>query len=219
MENRYPPLGKLIKFAFDAAGVLPRKRGECDGLTEKDKKLIQTQLKRLANEDGALMDRCGELISTLAFITAGTITSPKVNLAIGETAIDLLDVYNSVIKDEGTYLNEKNSIRWFCSYYAIPRLAISIQKHRLRFNIEAEEFVTPVDVDWFLPTIIEGQITSPLTKAMQWVYEICETSRTHFHYPDKIMDKECAEQQQNLENASDWLNGKRMPSWTVLEFH
>jgi hypothetical protein len=216
MNCNFPNLGQIIKFAFDATGVLPRKHGEQDGLTEQEKKRIQKQLERLVDEDGSLQDRYGELIKDLAFITAGTVQNLKVNFAIGDVAMDLHEVYHLVIRSDGTYLSEKENIRWFCRHYAIPRLALSFQKHQLRYNLAAERLDTPDDPDWYLPTVDEGKITWPLAKAMRWIYQVCETNQTQFHYPGKNAKTDCAEQYQNLESAADWLNGKRMPSWPAL---
>lgn len=216
MPCSFPSLGELIKFAYAATGVLPRKYGEQDDLTELEKKTLQTQLRRLAEEKGSLADRLGELIRDLAFIVTGTIKNPKVNFAIGECVMDLFEVYNKVVRDDGTFLNERESIRWICRAYAIPRLALSIQKHLLRFNLAAEGFSTPDEADWFLPTLSEAAITSPLTKVMRWAYHACDTSQTRFHYPDKGALTDCFEQEQNLENAADWAKGKRLPSWPML---
>lgn len=219
MNDNFPTLGELVKFAFDAAGVLPRKRGEDDGLNDTDKKRIQKQLQRLTDEEGSLTDRCGELIRNLGFLTAGAIPNAKVNLAFGEGVMDLFEVYNAVIRDEGTYLNKKDSILWFCRAHAIPRLALSIQKHALRFNLASEGFAIPPDPNWYLPTANGDEIIMPIKKAMSWVYEACGVSRTHFHYPGKSANTDDAELQQNLENASDWFKGERLPSWPGLSWN
>lgn len=219
MNDNFPALGELVKFAFDAAGVLPRKRGDNDGLNDADKKRIQKQLQRLTDEEGSLTDRCGELIRSLAFLTAGAIPNAKVNLAFGEGVMDLFEVYNAVIRDEGTYLNKKDSILWFCRAHAIPRLALSIQKHALRFNLASEGFAIPPDPNWYLPTINGDDIVWPIRKVMSWVYEACGVSRTHFHYPGKSVETDHAELQQNLDNASAWFNGKRLPSWPSLSWN
>lgn len=219
MNDNFPTLGELVKFAFDAAGVLPRKRGENDGLNDADKKRIQKRLERLVDEEGSLTDRCGGLISTLAFLTAGAIPNAKVNLAFGEGVMDLFEDYNDVIRDEGTYLNKKDSILWFCRAHAIPRLALSIQKHTLRFNVASEGFTIPPDPNWYLPTISGGDIVWPIRKVMSWAYEACGVSRTHFHYPGKSVFTDDAELQQNLDNASAWFNGKRIPSWPSLSWN
>lgn len=219
MNDNFPTLGELVKFAFDAAGVLPRKRGENDGLDDADKKLLQKRLERLSNEEGSLTERCGELIIVLSYMTTGAIPNDKVNLAFGEGVMDLFEVYNAVIRDEGTYLNRKDSILWFCRAHAIPQLALSVQKHALRFNLASEGFTVPPDPNWYLPKVSGDEIVWPIRKAMSWAYEACGVSRTHFHYPGKSTDTDHAELQQNLDNASAWFNGKRLPSWPSLSWN
>ncbi|MBN9421736.1 MAG: hypothetical protein BGO63_03275 [Candidatus Accumulibacter sp. 66-26] len=219
MHASFVSLGQLIKFAYDATGVLPRKRSEKTGLNDKDIKRIQKQLERLIDEEGSLTDRCGELIQALAFELTGTIQNPKVNYAIGETMVDLLEVYKAVVRDDGTYLSPKDSLRWFCGAYAIPRLQLSIHKHALRFNVAAEGFLTPTEADWYLPTISGTSITWPLEKAINWAYKQCRSSRAQFHSPGKVVDQDDPESHQNLENASNWLSGEAFPSWPGLHWN
>jgi hypothetical protein len=159
------------------------------------------------------------LIRSLAFELAGTIRNLKVNHAIGETMVDLLEVYNAVVRDDGTYLMPKDSLRWFCGAHAIPRLVISIHKHALRFNVADEGFLTPTEADWYLPTISGRSITWPLEKAMNWIYEHCRTNRTQFHIPGRVVDQDDPEGHQNLNNASNWLKGKSVPSWHGLHWN
>jgi len=64
--------------------------------------------------------------------------------------MDLFDVYNLVIRTEGTYLSERDSVRWFCRAYAVPRLVFSVRKHLLRFNAMSEGLLTPPEADWYL---------------------------------------------------------------------
>ncbi|WP_412530278.1 hypothetical protein [Burkholderia lata] len=216
MSQGFPPLGRLIRFAFAASGVLPRKRGEQDGMTESEKKAIQKQLERLVNEEGSLVDRHAELVKALAFAIAGTIDDIKSNFAIGETVLDLLEVYQAVIRSDGSYLDERESLKWFARCYAIPRLAMSIQKQLLRFNLSAEGFDTPTDADWFLPTLSSSSIRWPLANAIEWVYAICNMSQTSFHCSGQTALEATPQQRQNLENAADWLKGRRLPSWPAL---
>lgn len=219
MHASFFSLGQLIKFAYDATGVLPRKRSERTGLDEKDIRRIQKQLERLINEEGSLSNRCEELIQSLAFEIAGTIRHPKVSLAIGDTLADLLETYCAVVRDDGTYLSPRDSLRWFCGSYAIPRLVMSIHKHTLCRNIYAEGFLKPADADWYLPTISGTTIKWPLEKAMNWVYEQCRTSRTQFHNPGRVICNDNSEGRQNFDNASNWISGKTMPSWPGLHWN
>lgn len=219
MHASFFTLGQVIKFAFDATGVLPRKRSERAGLDERDIKRIQKQLERLIDEEGSLSNRCEELIQALAFEIAGTIRNQKVSLAIGGTLADLLGTYCKVICDDGTYLSPRDSLRWFCGAYAIPGLVLSIHKHTLRLNIHSEGFLRPEDDDWYLPTITGTTIKWPLEKVMNWVYEQCQTSRTQFHNPGRVICNESSEGRQNLDNAANWIRGKTMPSWPGLHWN
>ena len=219
MQASFASLGQLVKFAYDATGVLPKKRDEKTALTDKDVKRIQKQLERLADEKGSLLDRCGELIRTLSYELAGTIQNPKISLAIGDCCIDLLNVDNHVVRDEGTYLSPRESLQWFASAYAVPRLVLSVQKHLVRFNIAADGLIHPEDVDWYLPSISDDSITWPLEKAMQWIYEHCNTSPTHFHCAGKAHLESDTEMRQNLENASNWRRSQNLPSWAGLHWN
>lgn len=219
MSYNFPTLGELVKFAFDAAGVLPRKHGEADGLSLSDKKRIQKQLERLIDEEGSLTKRCAELICTLNDLVASAVYSEKVGFVFCECVTDIFESYRAVIVEDGTFLNKKDSILWFGRAHAVSRLVLSIQKHVLRFNLSAVGFSCPEENDWFLPEIDGDAITWPLAKAMSWVYAVCNISRTHFHYPGKSATTDSPEQQQNLDNASAWLNGKRIPSWSGLHWN
>jgi hypothetical protein len=109
--------------------------------------------------------------------------------------------------------------RWFASAYAVPRLALSIQKHLIRFNIAAEGLVHPAERDWYLPEISDNSITWPLEKAMQWIYAYCKTSPTHFHCAGKTYLECDDEMRQNLENASNWRRNQNLPSWAGLHWN
>ena len=54
---------------------------------------------------------------------------------------------------------------------------------------------------------------------MQWVYAVCGTNQTNFHYPGKSAGSACPEQTQNLENAGSWRNGRQTPSWNSLHWN
>jgi len=216
MTIEFPTQGELIKFVFDATGLLPTKRNQREDFDETKKKSIQTALGRLASEEGKLNERFGELTKLLSGELFESIPNVKIIGCIGEVLNDLFDVYNAVIRDEGTYLNKTETIRWFSSRYLIPRLVISVNKHLLRCNIAAENFITPPDPHWFLPTIDGNMVTWPLENVMRWAYDLCECSQTHFHYPGKNADTADVHLQQNLDNAANWLAGKGLPSLIAL---
>lgn len=219
MQASFVTLGQLVKFAYDATGILPKKRDEKTSLSSTDVKRIQKNLERLVDEEGSLLDRSGELIRTLHDELSETIHNEKVKSAIGECLLDLLEVYNHVVRDEGTYLPPQDSLQWFASTHAVRRLALSVQKHLVRFNIAADGLIYPKDVNWYLPDISDNSITWPLEKAIQWIYRHCNTSPTHFHCAGKTHVESDSEMRQNLENASNWQKGRNLPSWGALHWN
>ncbi|MBT0727614.1 hypothetical protein HGT73_09490 [Rosenbergiella australiborealis] len=220
MHASFVSLGQLLKFAYDATGVLPRKRAERTGRNEKDIKRISKQLERLIDEEGCLMARSKELIRVLYSELAGTIQNPKVSVAIRESINDLFDVYHNVVCNEVTYLSPKDSLKRFYGAHAIPELVLSIQKHILRLNIAAEEFIAPPENDWYLPDISENStIIWPLDKAMNWIYIHCQTNRTQFHSAGMVIHEDDPEIRQNIENASNWQSGATFPSWHGLHWN
>lgn len=216
MTSEFLTLGELIKFVFNAAGLLPTKHKEKDDFDGAKKKTIQKALSRLASEEGKLGERFNEMTKLLSGELWESVKQDRVILAMGDVLFDLFEVYNGVIRDEGTYLERSETVRWIVQQHLIPRLVISVNKHLLRNNIAAEKFLTPQDPHWFLPSIDSGKTTWPLEKIMRWAYGLCNCSHTHFHYPGKNPGINDPSLQQNLESAANWLAGKGVPSLTVL---
>lgn len=215
----FPTLGRVIRFAFAACGVLPRKRGDRDGLTEQDKKGIQKRLERLAAEDGDLLANGHAAIEELGALLAGTVAPAKAKTALDGVLYDLFTVYNAVVRSEGTFLTERDTIGWFCRAHVIRPLAVSVRKHLLRLNIAGEGLRTPSEPDWYLPTVTDKGIKWPLAKALHWTYGVCDTNQTHFHFPGMSAHRDGPEQTQNLENAREWCKGQGTPSWNSLHWN
>ncbi|MBF9247583.1 hypothetical protein I4I80_26695, partial [Pseudomonas syringae pv. tomato] len=98
--------GELVKLAYDAFGVLPRKEASRDDVDETQKKSIQKQLIRLAKEEGGLISNLGQAIQGLSKILTAYIPSIQIMSAIGDPLNDLLDAYSHLVSEEGTYLRE-----------------------------------------------------------------------------------------------------------------
>ena len=216
MTPEFLTQGELIKFVFNAAGLLPTKHKEKDDFDGAKKKTIQKALGRLASEDGKLGERFNDMTKLLSGELWESVQQGRVILAMGDVLFDLFEVYNGVIRDEGTYLEKSETVRWIVQQHLVPRLVISVNKHLLGYNIAADKLLAPQDPYWFLPSIDSGKTTWPLEKVMRWAYALCNCSHTHFHYPGKNPGKNDPSLQQNLESAANWLAGKGVPSLTVL---
>lgn len=211
----FPTLGEMIKFAYESFGVLALKDDLSGEIDETEKKTIQTALRRLAKEEGNINENIGELIHSLYSLLKAKIKSQRIRDSVGSVLMDVLEVYQAVLKDNGTYLNKKDSMKWFLSDYAISRLAFSLRKHTLAFNVAGDNFTTPEGL-WFLPTLTEEKIIYPLEKVMMWIYKECGQSKKSFHYPDESHSANHEQQERNLENVQNWMKGKSLPSLSAL---
>ncbi|QAY82640.1 hypothetical protein [Pseudomonas arsenicoxydans] len=224
MDTCFATQGELVKLAYDAFGVLPRKgtlraskEASRDGIDETQKKSIQKQLARLAEEEGGLLSNFGQMIQTLSSILTAYLPSIQIMSAIGDPLDDLLDAYSRLVREEGTYLSKAETLRYFISTKAIPLLVVSLNQSLLKYRITDMELDTPEDTFWYLPTVAEdGSLVMPLEKVMRWVYARCDLSQTQFHYPGKNPRSDNNTLQQNLDNAIKWTRGARLPALPAL---
>ncbi|MEE5037689.1 hypothetical protein V2K58_13345 [Pseudomonas alliivorans] len=209
--------GELVKLAYDAFGVLPRKEASHDDIDETQKKAIQKQLARLAKEEGGLLSNFEQMIQTLSSILTAYLPSIQVMSAIGDPLDDLLEAYSRLVREEGTYLSKVETLRYFISTKAIPLLVVSLNQSLLKHRLADLALDTPEDTFWYLPTVAEdGSLVLPLEKVMRWVYVRCDLSQTQFHYPGKNPCSDNNTLQQNLDNAIKWTRGARLPALPAL---
>lgn len=212
----FPTLGELVQFTYDAFGVLPRKRGIGeDGIDETQKKSIQKALSRLSDEEGNINENIGDLIRKLAYLVAGFVTSPRANFVIGESLMDIFELYKAVLREEGTYLNKVETVRWLIDEYIVGSLVFSIKEHSLRFNLSADNFASPESF-WYLPTIENDRVVYPLEKAITWIYEQSKQTQRQFHSRSSTNPISAIQQERNLENAQNWKLGRSLPSASEL---
>ncbi|OHC26707.1 MAG: hypothetical protein A2Y50_08490 [Pseudomonadales bacterium RIFCSPLOWO2_12_59_9] len=209
--------GELVKLAYDAFGVLPRKEAVHDDFDENAKKAIQKQLGRLAKEEGHLVSNFGEAVRLLSNILTGYLPSIRIMGAIGDPLADLHDAYNELVRSEGTFLDRAETLRYFISIKAIPLLVVSLNQSLLRYKIADFELDTPEDEFWYLPSVADdGKLTLPLEKVMRWAYQLCDSSQTQFHYPGKNAASNDAALLNNLDNAINWTRGSSFPALATL---
>jgi len=209
--------GELVKLVYDAFGVLPRKEASRDDIDETQKKAIQKQLARLAKEEGGLLSNLGQVIQGLSNILTTYIPNIQIMSAIGDSLSDLLDAYNRLVSEEGTYLGKGQSVQYFISTTAIPVLVVSLNRSFLKHRLADLNLETPDDTFWYLPTAAsDASQILPLEKVMRWAYTRCGLSQTQFHYPGKNAQSDNNTLQQNLDSAIKWTRGVRLPALPAL---
>jgi len=218
MENTeisFPTIGEVVREIFNCSGLLPQKEDPNNSmLSASDKKTLQMQLKRLADESSKIDGKLDELLITLKKLLIKAIPNERVACMVMEFVEEILVTYKAVLKDDGTYLSKKKTTQWFIKVYLLDRLVISFYKNYLRFNVVDEKINVPELISWALPETNSKKTTWPLAHAWKLIYSSLSISQLAFHYPDKR--KEDNKATQNLDNAQRWVAGKQLPSISSL---
>jgi hypothetical protein len=214
----YPTQGDIIRFLYKAAGVLPEKRDPTPALDDRQRRNLQKALERLATEECNLDENFGEAIRKLAYLVAGHIECESLNLAVGEVVFELIDVYRQVLREEGTYLAKRETLRWLIADRWAPAAAVSIARQITRFDLRTLAPYFPESPRWFLPDVGADKPTWPLAKVMQWIYAQANLSQTQFHYPQREASAGDDGRERDLENAQNWTRGRNLPSAAALRW-
>ncbi|WP_305825800.1 hypothetical protein [Massilia brevitalea] len=209
--------GEALKQLYLAFGVLPRKEARAEDFDERDKKTLQRQLGRLASEEGNLIENYQKAVATLRQLLGQYLPVPGHVATLGTVLDDLESAYAELIQTEGTYLGQRDSLRYFMSIKAVPVLVLALKRCRLLCGLGDGPGVWRDDTFWYLPTFeADNKVTMPLAKVMRWAYAACGLSQKQFHCPGKPGDTVSPAQQQNLGNAVNWARGKGTPSLPAL---
>ena len=215
IEISFPTIGEVVREIFNCSGLLPQKEDKNNTiLSSIDKKTLQMQLKRLADESSKIDGKLNELLFTLEKILIRAVPNERIVWMIMEFVNELLATYRKVLQSDGTYLNKKTTTQWFIKAYLLDQLVISFYKNYLRFNVVDEKLNIPDLIHWVLPENNNNKTTWPLAHAWKLIYNSLSISQSAFHYPDKNEGDEKAIQ--NLEKAQRWVSGKQLPNINSL---
>lgn len=211
----FPTLGEIVRELFNCSGLLPNKGERSELLLSgNEKKLLQMQLKRLADESSRIEGKLEVLLATFYKLLIKVVPNKLFASMIMEFVKEALTTYRAVLIDDGTYLSKHKTTKWLIKTYLIDRLVISFHKNYLRFNIASEKLDVPYILTWCLPDFSNEKTTWPLSHAWKLIYDSLSISQLAFHYPDK--HKEDPKAIQNLEKAQRWVAGKQLPSISSL---
>lgn len=213
----YPTQGEVIRFLFNAAGVLPEKRDQVP-LDAKRRAAIRKVLERLATEEGELEENFDEMARQLADLAGAYLELEPVRQAAEEVVGAVLQAYRDCVRQRGTYLSKAATLRWVVREIWLPAVAHAIALAVTRYNLRPLAAWLPPDADWFLPRSQDGVTTTPLATVMRWIYDSEGVSQTQFHYPDRPADEHDAALRQALDNAQHWSGGSHLPSAPALRW-
>ncbi|WP_293745526.1 hypothetical protein [uncultured Acinetobacter sp.] len=212
---QFPSQGDLIKFAYDALGIIPSKSEQILDLKIENKSL-QRNLQRFAKEQGSnFLENFDQHISALHIAIADLLPSWHLQYTILNTFKDLFQCYVGAVLEDHTYLNKQGSFEFILQTTILQRLPISIIKYKEVYIDFFKDTYAPQDFYWFL----ESEEQTPLSYIMQWIYKSENLPYKNFHQLDvnilEVSDYE--EQDKDLENTKNWLNNKSLPAFNDLK--
>ncbi|MGV0886421.1 hypothetical protein V6760_06050 [Acinetobacter venetianus] len=204
----FPTQGELARFIFSSSGILANRHDQSDD-TQKEIEKIQTQLRRLAEEEqGKYLKNFWECQELLKEKLTAIVQDDVWVTAIGQSLLDLFQCYLETIHREGTFRDKKTNTAYLIELVWMPRLVISIFKYKWLYHQHFKTQIHPESQFWFLGTDQQ----TPLALVIDWIYQSTGHTTTSFHASsnDELT-------QRDLENVRHWRQGKHLPTWHDLE--
>lgn len=211
----FPSQGDLIKFTYDALGIIPCKSEQILDLKIENKSL-QRSLQRLANEDSSnFLENLDTHIQALIQVITDLFPSYQLQNSLLDTLKEVFQCYLGTILDNHTYLEKKKSFEFIIFSTLLPRLPISILKHKESYADYFKKSHTPKDLYWFLGS----EDLSPLSYIMQWIYNSENLAHEEFHtlLPSQLKNKEDNQDEKDIWNTQKWLNNQSLPALSNIK--
>lgn len=212
---QFPSQGDLIKFSYNALGIIPNKSEQILDL-KIDNKSLQKSLERLANEESSnYLENLETHVQALIHAINDLFPSYQFHNSLIDTFKEFFQCYLANVLDNHTYLEKKKSFEFIIFSTLLPRLPISILKHKESYADFFQQTLAPKDFYWFLGS--EDQ--PPLSYIMQWIYNSQNLPHEQFHIllSSQLKDSEDNQDDKDLWNTQNWLNNKTLPAFNDLK--
>lgn len=212
---QFPSQGDLIKFVYDALGIIPSKSEQILDLKIKNKSL-QRCLQRLAKEEGVnYLENFETHIKSLINTILDLFPTFQLQSSILDTLQDIFQCYLTAVLTNHTYLDKKGSLEFVIQTTILPRLSISVLKYKECYADFFKKIHAPTDFYWFLGT----NEKTPLALIIQWIYESEDLTHRQFHTLDAqtLNTQDFEQQEKDLENTQTWLKSKSLPPFTNIK--
>ncbi len=220
MERQYtsPTLGDVAQYAVAACGVMPRKARNRDDETEFDEstaKTYQKRMQRLAKEDCNLQEAFEDIAQLLTDSLGRYIRCPFWAEQIRDLLNELYWSYSSMVKSMGTMMTKRDTTRFFLTSYAVDVAVRSLARNWVVFQGYIYAAPQPMEPCWYLPSNVEGKLSTPLDKVLAWAYASCGLTLATFHHPIGVAG-DTTKLKQNERAVRSWKNGQHLPSVPTL---
>jgi hypothetical protein len=211
----FPSQGDLIKFTYDALGVIPSQSEQILDLKIENKS-FQKSLQRLANEESSnYLENFDSHIQAFTHAITDLFPSYQYHNSLLDILKEFFQCYLATVLDNHTYLEKKKSFEFIIFSTLLPRLPISILKHKESYADFFQKTQMPKDFYWFLGS----KEQTPLTYIMKWIYNSEKLPHEEFHtlLSSQLKDNEDNQDEKDLWNIPKWLSNKSLPAFNHLK--
>lgn len=212
---QFPSQGDLLKFVYNATGIIPSKSKFIIDV-EIDNKSLHKSLNRLAREEGDFLKNFEEHANEFRSAIYGLFSNTMYSDTLSDPLIEIFQVYTQTVLTDHTYLEKKESLLYLIHHIFLQRATISIFKYQHYYSAFLDATVAPKSKFWFL----DCESTTPLACVINWIYDCEKKNLEVFHDNSKFSTDESIDQiDKDLANVRNWLSGtvKLPPFSNILD--
>ena len=212
---QFPSQGDLLKFVYNATGIIPSKSKFIIDV-EIDNKSLHKSLNRLAREEGDFLKSFEEHANEFRSAIYGLFSNTMYSDTLSDPLIEIFQVYTQTVLTDHTYLEKKESLLYLIHHIFLQRATISIFKYQHYYSAFLDATVAPKSKFWFL----DCESTTPLACVINWIYDCEKKNLEVFHDNSKFSTDESIDQiDKDLANVRNWLSGtvKLPPFSNILD--
>ncbi len=210
---QFPSQGDLLKFVYNATGIIPSKNQFIID-TEIDNKGLHRRLTRVAKEEGDFLKNFDENTNEFRSAIYSLFVNDMYSYTLFDPLIEIFNTYNQTILTDHTYLEKKESLYYLISKVFLHRATLSIFKYKQYYSTFFDTSVSPTNTFWYL----EYKDITPLATVIKWIYACEDKSQEEFH---NTIDNEANETfdqvEKDLVNAKNWTGTVvKLPSFSNI---
>ena len=210
----FPSQGDLLKFFYNATGIIPTK-GENILDTEINSKSVHKALTRVAEEEGCnFLENFNQYSEELFSSISSLVLHKKFKDILIKPIVEIFNGYLKLILTEHACLDKKQNIENLIERFMINIAQVCFPAEiYYKYLLDQSYPEAPNLFTW-----LKDSEKTPLIHAMHWIYSSEEMTYQVFHQLDNDLDQN----DKDLLNVKNWLTGNvQLPSTSqiISTFH
>ena len=210
---QFPSQGDLLKFIYNATGIISSKKQFIVDI-EIDDKSLHKSLERLAKEEGDFLkhfeQHAHEFKSAIHSLFANAMYSDT----LYDPLVEIFQIYTQTVLTNHTYLKKRESLSFLIHSIFLQKTTISIFKYQQYYSAFLDASISPSKKFWYL----EYEDTTPLACVINWIYDCENKTKEEFHntFCDKYSEN-IEQVDKDLANVNNWVSGTvKLPAFSSI---